>query len=240
MKDGAVLLAWTGPAASPALLLRSTSDLSLGVQPVKYPITLVDLRAASYKDARVADGVRYYYQVRSDERWSNVLAVDVAPRALAVSGTPSLRVDKRFYVLEVWDGDHVVKRYPIALGRNPVRRKLHQDNASTPEGAYRIVHRQPEATFYKAYDLNYPNDTDVQRYDAALAAGQLGAEPPSIGGEIQIHGQGIGSNWTYGCIALRNADMDELFACPAIAAGTPVYIFGGELAESAVVRLVVR
>jgi hypothetical protein len=50
-----------------------------------------------------------------------------------------------------------------------------------------------------------------------------------IGGEIQIHGQGIHSNWTFGCMALRNQDMDELFAHPEIDVGTPVWIYGGEL-----------
>jgi murein L,D-transpeptidase YafK len=193
-------------------------------------------RARFYRDAQLADGVRYYYQVKVDERWSNVVTIDVAPRPLKVAGRASLRVDKAHYLLEVYDGDKVAKRYPIALGRNPIRRKLHQDNASTPEGSYRITNLQPQATFYKAYDIDYPNDTDYARYDRALAAGELGADPPGIGGEIQIHGQGIGSNWTYGCIALRNEDMDELFGCAAIAAGTPVGIYGGELEAAAILR----
>ena len=90
---------------------------------------------------------------------------------------PSLFVDKVNYTLEVVDGDSVVKTYPIDLGRDPVKRKLHQDNATTPEGIYRITNLRPVSTFHKTYDLSYPNDVDRQRYRLLCPRGR-----PDIGG----------------------------------------------------------
>lgn len=140
---------------------------------------------------------------------------------------PSLLVDKVAYTLTVLDRGKPVKRYRIALGRDPVKRKVCYDNASTPEGRYVIWNLQPEATFYRAYDIDYPNRLDRFRYAFLQRHTDLG--DPGIGGEIQIHGQGTGRNWTFGCIALENEDMDELFSQPALAAGTPVTIVGSEL-----------
>jgi len=137
---------------------------------------------------------------------------------------PSLFVDKVNYTLAVLDGDSVVKTYPVDLGRDPVKRKLHQDNATTPEGIYRITNLRPTSTFHKAYDLSYPNEVDRQRYRLLCSRGT-----PGIGGSIQIHGSGCGSNWTYGCIALRNDDIDELFEHPEIGVNTKVVIVGKEL-----------
>ena len=136
-------------------------------------------------------------------------------------------MDKVNYRLEVLDGDSLVKQYVIDLGRDPVKRKLHQDNATTPEGIYRIVGVRPVSTFHKAFDLSYPNDADRQRYRLLCPAGR-----PGIGGAIQIHGGGCGSNWTYGCIALRDEDVDELFEHPEIGVNTKVVIVGSELTRA--------
>lgn len=50
-----------------------------------------------------------------------------------------------------------------------------------------------------------------------------------IGGDITIHGGGIGLNWTWGCIAMRNEDVDEILESKAVKAGTPVLITGSEI-----------
>ncbi|MEW6284000.1 MAG: L,D-transpeptidase, partial [Candidatus Eremiobacterota bacterium] len=128
---------------------------------------------------------------------------------------------------EVRDRGQAVKRYPVVMGRGRGR-KLRQDNASTPEGRYRLYNLQPRATFHRAYDVDYPNALDQVRYDLAQRKGLLPPETP-IGSEIQIHGGGIHSNWTFGCVALRNEDMDELFSRPEIGVGTRVTLVGGEL-----------
>jgi hypothetical protein len=145
---------------------------------------------------------------------------------------PGLLVDKVNRTLAVLDADSVVKTYPVDLGRDPVTRKLHQDNATTPEGVYRITSLRPSSTFHKAYDLSYPNEVDRQRYRLLCPRGR-----PGIGGEIQIHGNGCGTDWTYGCIALRNEDIDELFEHPEIGVNTKVVIVGKELTREDIMAI---
>jgi hypothetical protein len=174
-------------------------------------------------DGQLASGVQYYYLAMQGGRWACSSAVQVpAQRLPARLAQPRIRVDKAHYLLQVWDGQRLCKTYPIVMGRMSGRRKLQYDNASTPEGRYTICNLQPQATYYRAFDIDYPNAVDRARYD-------LMQPNTDIGGEIQIHGQGIHSNWTFGCMALRNQDMDELFAHPEIDVGTPVWIYGGEL-----------
>jgi len=230
---------------SKILLYRSTMDLSKVRTDFNSYIPLVRFslksNAESFIDTTTADNTTYYYILEIMDmsgltHRSPVLSVKT--RKVSVSGkikSPVFFVDKLYYYLEVRDGDKRVKRYPVVLGRDPVRRKLHQDNSTTPEGMYKIINTQSNATYYKAYDINYPNDADKVRYGIAkensfLPRKKVTGEIPSIGGEIQIHGsESLNWNWTFGCIALRNADMDELFSCPEICIGVPVIIAGSEI-----------
>ena len=234
------------------LLYRSTSPLDGEIDTIAMPVTVLrfplDESDAVLVDSMVAHNVTYYYRARVRrgllaDMWSNVDSVRVPDVAIGTGAGPSLLVDKIHYFLEVRDGGGVRKRYPVALGGRPRNRKLCLDRASTPEGVYRIVGAQPRATFYKAFDLDYPNRTDRARYDVAREAGLIedaGAGCPPIGGEIQIHGQGIGSNWTFGCIALRNPDIDELFGPGRVGRGTPVYIVGSEVSRRDLAAMVAR
>lgn len=224
-----IRLAWEGGARG--ILYRSAHDLRIGpLDVVHYPVARIPVTGHEAADDAPPDGVTLYYQLQCDGKFSNVVALATPPRPLPHLEHPVLRVDKRHYVLEVADADRkTLKRYPIALGQNPFRRKLHQDNASTPEGVYRITAVQSEATYYRAYDVSYPNAADRLRYAFARSHGLLPAGPPGIGGEIQIHGQGVLRNWTFGCMAMRNEDVDELMAEPAIGVDTPLLIFGDEL-----------
>ena len=84
----------------------------------------------------------------------------------------------------------------------------------------------PRGTFYKALLLDYPNAEDRAEFNRARRSGDL---PPSagIGGLIEIHGEGgRGRDWTRGCAAVTNRDMDELFA--RVGVGTPVTIVGSD------------
>ncbi len=190
-------------------------------------------REGGFVDAAPADGVAYLYQASAGALTSGVVRIVTAERPLpATVRAPMLRVDKATYVMALVDGGQVIRRFPIAIGRAPKRRKLHFDNASTPEGVYHVVGVQPRATFYKAFDLDYPTALDRVRYAVARAGRP---DLPAIGGEIQIHaGGGTQTNWTYGCMALRDADIDALFARNAVRRGTEVRIWGGELTEAEV------
>jgi hypothetical protein len=230
-RSGAVVLSWSPERGHRVQVWRSTSAQGLAkADMVGFPVSrwTVPTTANRWVDDAPADGVTYHYRVVVDGAPSGITAMAIPPKTLPPLKAPEIAVDKAAYVLTVLDGQHPVKRYPIALGRAPARRKLTFDNASTPEGLYHIVGVQPNATYHKAYDLDYPNAIDRERYRLARGAA---ADFPPIGGEIQIHGKGIDANWTFGCVAMRDGDIDELFAQPAIGRGTRVSLWGGELTQ---------
>ncbi|UCG43420.1 MAG: L,D-transpeptidase family protein [candidate division WOR-3 bacterium] len=225
-------------------LYRSTSRLDV-VPPdtVELPVTVLrfhpDTGRISLVDSMPAHNVTYFYRalVKLDTGqvfWSEVDSVSMPDRDIGDITGSSLLVDKLHYFLEVRDGGRMRKRFPIALGPKPRERKLHFDRASTPEGVYEISDERPQASFYKAFDIDYPNGVDRARYAIAGETGMIrrsGGGYPSIGSGIQIHGQGIGGNWTFGCIALRNEDIDELFEHQRVGTGMPVIIVGSELSR---------
>jgi len=78
--------------------------------------------------------------------------------------------------------------------------------------------------YYKALEINYPNAEDMALFRAAQARGEI-ARSAGIGGLIEVHGDGgKGANWTAGCVALRNRDMDTLYSM--VEEGTPITIVG--------------
>jgi hypothetical protein len=179
-------------------------------------------------DQPVPDGTTLHYLARGrDGKFASATIQTPAVQLPAVA-RPRMVVDKSHYTLAVLDGDKVVKTYPIGLGSEPKKRKICQDNMSTPEGIYTIINLQPKATFFKAYDIDYPNQVDRLRYQIAQEKGLVPSDR-DIGGEIQIHGRGHLGNWTFGCMSLDDEDMTELFARPELAAGTEVFICGSEI-----------
>lgn len=213
-----VILRWAGSAQ----IFRSTSPLSPDVlEGARLPVARMK-GSGLFRDRDLAHGVDYYYLLKIGSRWVSAGPVRLPTRQLCSSQHPWLSINKARYLLSVMEGTRLLKSYPIALGKEPVTRKLCFDNASTPEGRYQISNLQPQATYYRAFDIDYPNATDRARY-------QLLAPGVDIGGEIQVHGRGITRNWTFGCMALRDQDMDELFAHREIGVGTDVWIYGGEL-----------
>ena len=75
--------------------------------------------------------------------------------------------------------------------------------------------------------INYPNKIDIQEFNERIRNGKLPADA-RIGDMIEIHGDGgKGANWTQGCVALKNEDMDLLFKYAS--KGTPVTIIGSTL-----------
>ena len=119
--------------------------------------------------------------------------------------------------------------FPIALGKSPKGHKMREGDNRTPEGTYYICTRNEQSKYHLALGLSYPGPSDA---DAALAKGEITAEqhasilsahasmrrPPwdtPLGGFIMIHGGGLRSDWTAGCIALENRDIEALFSlCP--------------------------
>ena len=112
-----------------------------------------------------------------------------------------------------------VAEYKIDLGFAPEGHKLMEGDGRTPEGTYRIDRRNPNSSFYLSVGIDYPNEQDIAR------AEELGVSP---GGDIFIHGQPTGKwrmgdpDWTAGCIAVQNRDIEQIYV--SVALGTPVTI----------------
>jgi L,D-peptidoglycan transpeptidase YkuD (ErfK/YbiS/YcfS/YnhG family) len=143
-------------------------------------------------------------------------------------GRAAIVVAKEAHLLTVYQRGEPVKTYPADLGFNWISDKSRAGDDATPEGRYRVVSRNLDGAspFYKALLLDYPNAEDRARFSRARQSGEL---PPSagIGGFIEIHGEGgRGRDWTRGCVALKNADMDDLLTRVGI--GTPVTIVGSD------------
>lgn len=132
-------------------------------------------------------------------------------------------VEKGKRRLNLFFNDKLIKTYKISLGHNSEGDKEFEGDKKTPEGKYLIIDKNPNSGYYKNLGISYPNNDDVKQ------AEKLGKKP---GGEIKIHGlkNGLGwigkahllIDWTAGCIALTNNEIDELFEVVKI--GTPIEI----------------
>jgi murein L,D-transpeptidase YafK len=114
-------------------------------------------------------------------------------------------------------GESVLRQYRVALGREPVGHKEREGDGRTPEGRYAIDRRNPKSRYHLSLHISYPNADDTARARAA------GVDP---GGDIMIHGLKDGErrdgDWTQGCIAVTDEEMDEIWAL--VAEGTAIVI----------------
>lgn len=128
-------------------------------------------------------------------------------------------VSKANRVLELRTAGKTLRRYRIDLGFTPRGHKLSSGDGRTPEGRYWIDRRNPRSEFYLSLGISYPNAIDVAR------STQLGLDP---GGNIFIHGEpmsgrkGVRRDWTAGCIAVSNREIEEIWALTPT--GVPVTI----------------
>ena len=155
-----------------------------------------------------------------------------------------LRISKSSQTLFVYRGQHLIERIPTDLGYNFFSDKERRgsladpDHWRTPEGEFYVAGKNAQSRYHKAFVLNYPNGEDAERgfedglitkeqFDAITAAERRFDMPPmntALGGWIEIHGNGTGTrtNWTQGCVAIQNVQMDRLW--DIIEIGTPVLI----------------
>ena len=134
-------------------------------------------------------------------------------------------IDKFAHKLYVYSGGNLRKEFYAELGPNWIGTKQYRGDRATPEGKYHITKKKNnrETKYYKALLINYPNDEDKARYNANVKKGKIPRR--GIGNLIEIHGDGgKGINWTDGCIALTNDDIDRLYSL--VGPGTPVTIIG--------------
>jgi hypothetical protein len=181
------------------------------------------LLTESYKSA--ANNLEEYF--RSYPTWKNWVEKTISDSKR--NNSYSIIVDKysrRCHIYHNGIRQHV---YDVELGKNWVGDKRVRGDMATPEGMYKVIRKlgSNRTKYYKALLLDYPNETDKAEFRREKANGNL---PPSarIGGLIEIHGNGgKGIDWTEGCIALTDSEMDVVFRIAM--EGTPVTIVGSML-----------
>lgn len=124
----------------------------------------------------------------------------------------SIVVFKSKRKMMVYSEGKLLKTYAISLGKNPIGHKEFEGDFKTPEGIYEINDRNPNSSYHKNLGISYPNEKDIEN------AKSLGK---SAGGDIKIHGVRNGKgyvsklqrwrDWTAGCIAVTDDEIDELY-----------------------------
>lgn len=145
-------------------------------------------------------------------------------------------VYKRERKLELFSDQALLKTYRVGLGFSPVTDKKQEGDGATPEGEFYIFVKNNKSSYYLSLGVSYPNLEDAERglrdglitkneYESIAEALRKKIAPPQytrLGGLIYIHGHGSASDWTWGCVALENEDIKELY--DAVSVGTPVTI----------------
>jgi murein L,D-transpeptidase YafK len=138
---------------------------------------------------------------------------------------PRLVVKKSERKLELFDGEELIKTYRIVLGFAPEGDKDEEGDGKTPLGEFYVFTKNDKSKFYLSLGLSYPGIEDAKRglkenlisrdeHDAIIQAVAEKKMPPQntkLGGEIYIHGGGTEKDWTWGCMALKDEEMKELF-----------------------------
>ena len=141
-------------------------------------------------------------------------------RASTYSGPEVTRIQvfKASRTLQLIHDRQLLKQYQMQLGFAPLGHKEKEGDGRTPEGAYYINRKNPRSAYHLSLGISYPSISDVARARAA------GVDP---GGDIFIHGtpQAFSSqkDWTWGCIAVTNAEMEEIY--PMVKEGTKIFIY---------------
>jgi murein L,D-transpeptidase YafK len=130
----------------------------------------------------------------------------------------------------------LVRTYRVGLGLSPVGNKVRAGDRRTPEGSFYIFTKNPQSAFYLSLGVSYPNAEHAERglrdglitkaqYTRIINALNRKVTPlqnTALGGTIYIHGRGAGSDWTWGCVALDDVSMKELY--DAVEIRTPLTI----------------
>jgi murein L,D-transpeptidase YafK len=149
---------------------------------------------------------------------------------------PKIEVSKAARALWLFSDSRVVRTYHIGLGFSPVGDKEREGDGRTPEGEFYIFTKNADSNYYLSLGVSYPNLAHAKRglrdglitraqYDQiAVALEQKDAplQETALGGQIYIHGHGSRTDWTWGCVALENEDIHELY--DAVPIGTPFTI----------------
>lgn len=165
-------------------------------------------------------------------------------KGLPADGNFAVVVDKSDHTLSVFQNWVWLKTYHVELGDGGSSDKVKAGDHKTPEGTFYITEKSilSPADYYlgtRWMRLSYPNMEDAARglnsglisrtiynqINAAISAGRTPPQRTALGGGVGIHGgsiPGFGSDWTFGCVGLSNAAVEEIY--PYLQVGTPIYI----------------
>jgi murein L,D-transpeptidase YafK len=154
---------------------------------------------------------------------ATTLAISAAAQTMASSAADRIIVDKAEHRMTLMRGSRVIGVYQVALGKGGLAPKAMEGDGRVPEGVYQITERKGDSQFYKALRVGYPTKAEAE------AARKQGVNP---GSNIMIHGlpNGLGwigswhrlRDWTAGCVAVTDAEMDQLWRLVPV--GTTVEI----------------
>lgn len=141
------------------------------------------------------------------------------PSEIAVAKTEAvdeIHITRASHKLELRANGSVVKSYKVALGSGGEGAKQFEGDAKTPVGTYHVVGRIP-GLFHQFLTVSYPNDEDRKRFAELKKEGKVPAGK-GVGFGIGIHGTGVKDwngkhkehDWTLGCIALDDDEIDEV------------------------------
>lgn len=149
---------------------------------------------------------------------------------------PLIEIHKKKRKLYLFGGDKLWRAYNVKLGLNPEDDKIKQGDQCTPEGKFYVCVKNPKSRYYLSLGLSYPSMEHAEKglqenlitekeYTEIVRSLTRGTVPPwntALGGEIFIHGGADVWQWTYGCVALKNKDIEELYR--VVKLGTEVVI----------------
>ena len=135
-----------------------------------------------------------------------------------LNGDITVVILKASYELKVYDQDGWYATYPVVFGSKSLDDKMMEGDRKTPEGMYHIASKRPHAKWDKMMDLDFPTKSDIEKFNQRKAKGII-PKNVKLGAGIAIHGTwahddmavDMYQNWTNGCIALKNEDVDELY-----------------------------
>lgn len=152
-----------------------------------------------------------------------ILAFILLLPSIAYSAVDLVKVDKSERKMYLIENGATLKEYSISLGGNPQGHKEQEGDQRTPEGDYVLDYVKEDSSYYRSMHISYPNQADKQR------ANSMGVSP---GGFRMVHGQKNGFgwlssitqkfDWTDGCIAITNKEMDEFLGLVNV--GTKIII----------------
>lgn len=186
---------------------------------VKLAVAKSDLADVAKYTKSLLDG--YFTRLPMWKKWA-----DQTIRESAQTQSYAMVVDKFAGKCFVYKAGQLKSTFSVELGKNWIGDKLYSGDKATPEGKYRVTKKKDgsQTKYFKALMLNYPNEEDKKRFMDGIKQRTIPGYA-RIGGLIEIHGGGgKGINWTDGCLAFSDNDMESLYRM--IPSGCPVTILG--------------